>query len=393
MLPHQITLINSVSAPTAHPDGSWACVSVTRPDLDADSYTGQLWRVELDSDAPPRRLTRGFRDTSPRFSPDGSVLGFIRATRSGRPQLHVVAASGGEPVAVTDAPLGVSEFVFSPDGARIAFIARVPEEGRYGTLPGVDAASEDPRHFTTLQIQANGTGFITDRRTHLFVVDVPDVFAEPPIEKVGRAAEGVEKQKLVPEATQLTSGDFDHSSPCFTADGRAVIVASARDTDRDLRLVTGLHSVALDGSGVTPVCESPRFSYNHPVYSDDGKHLFFAVSDLGEDGRDFVAVNAAVGVLVDGRPRVLTDPATLDVDESTLVADGPDAVLAVREFRGSTELVRVDASGGLEVVWSGSHEVRSAVAAPGGGEARWSSSRTPAPPETSGWSPPTGCGH
>lgn len=366
MQPHQITLINSVSAPVVHPDGSWACVSVTRPDLDADAYVGQLWRIGLDAGDAPRRLTRGFRDTSPRFSPRGDVLGFVRSTPGGKPQVHVVAASGGEPVPVTDAPLGVAEFAFSPDGSRIAFIARVPEQGRYGTLTGVGADAEDPRHFTTLQIRANGTGFITDRRSHLFVVDTPDVLGEPPVEKVGRAAEGLAKQSLVPQATQLTSGDHDHASPCFTPDGTAVIVVSARREDRDARLVKGLHSVALDGSGATPVLDDPRVSYDSPVVSGDGPHLFFHAADLGEDGRDFVAVNSAVGVLpFGGAPRILTDPNTHDMDAAPLAPGGPDNVLAVREHRGSTELLRVSVSGEVETVWSGAAAVSGAAAIPG----------------------------
>lgn len=364
MLPHQISLINSVSAPAVHPDGSWACVSVTRPDLDADAYTGQLWRVDIDSGGY-RRFTRGFRDTNPKFSPCGALLGFLRCEPDGKAQLHVVSATGGEPVRVTDELLGVSDFVFSPDGSKIAFTARVPEPGRYGTLDGVGPSAEDPRHFSTLQIRENGVGFVTDRRTHLFVVDAPDVFAEPLIEKVGRAAQGLSEQSMVPEAKRLTTGDFDHTSPCFTPDGQAVIVVSARLPDRDIRLVTGLHSVALDGSGVSVLCEDPRFSYGSPVVSGDGEHLFFKVSDLGDDGRDFVATNSAVGVLRFGdEPRTLTDPELIDPDAAPLACGGLDSVLAVREFRGSTELLRVGVDGEIETVWAGPQDVLHASAVP-----------------------------
>ena len=84
----------------------------------------------------PRRITRGFRDTRPRFSADGRLLGFLRADAGGPPQLAIVSADGGEPMVVTDAPLGVRDFVLSADGTRVAFIAAVPEPGRYGTIDG-----------------------------------------------------------------------------------------------------------------------------------------------------------------------------------------------------------------------------------------------------------------
>ncbi len=111
---------------------------MTRPDFAADAYVGQLWRVPLDGSAP-RRITRGFRDTRPQFSADGRLLGFLRAEAGGPPQLAIVAADGGEPMVVTDAPLGVRDFVLSADGTRAAFIAGVPEQGRYGTTDGVPA--------------------------------------------------------------------------------------------------------------------------------------------------------------------------------------------------------------------------------------------------------------
>ena len=43
------------------PDGSRVVVSVSRPDLDADSTVGQLWSVPLDGSGP-RRISRGVND-------------------------------------------------------------------------------------------------------------------------------------------------------------------------------------------------------------------------------------------------------------------------------------------------------------------------------------------
>ncbi len=47
MKSEHLPLLNSVSAPAVHPDGSRAVVSVIRPDFDADAYVGQLWTVPL----------------------------------------------------------------------------------------------------------------------------------------------------------------------------------------------------------------------------------------------------------------------------------------------------------------------------------------------------------
>src|SRR6478752_7113458 len=125
------TLI-AVSQPDIAPDGSFAVFATSRPDITANRGVGQVWRVDL-PDGAPRRLTRGTADAAPRLSPDGTRLAFVRGDAKGKPQVHVVPAAGGEPVQATEAVLGVEEYAWSPDGASIAFLARVPEQGRYGS--------------------------------------------------------------------------------------------------------------------------------------------------------------------------------------------------------------------------------------------------------------------
>src|SRR5665647_941287 len=184
-----VPLLHTVSRPTVHPDGSRAVVAVHRPDFAADDYVGQLWTVALQGKPTPRRLTRGHRDAAPRFSPDGRLIAFLRSLPGAPAQLHVVDAAGGEPVQVTNLPLGVTDFRWRPDSTALGFTARVPEHGRYGTVPGIDADSEPPRRITTLRYQSNGLGYTIDRRSHVFLVPVPDVRAEPTPASVPSAAD------------------------------------------------------------------------------------------------------------------------------------------------------------------------------------------------------------
>lgn len=341
-------------------------VSAVRPDFAADAYVGQLWRVPLDGSAP-RRITRGFRDTAPRLSPDGRLVGFLRATPDGPPQLAIVTAAGGEPMVITDRKLGVSEFCFTPDSSRIVFTAAVPDEGRYGTVDGVPAAAEDPRHITTLSFQLNGRGYTADQRTHVFVLEVPDPWGEPPVTPVGRAAqagsagrvalvgsEGMAAQvgsdgstALVPEARQLTEGDFDHGSPVVAGD--AVIVVSARHEGRDADLREDLYRIDLATGGATLLTDPGAIGTNlataSPVVLWDD--LWFLGTDLGPTGRDHVATNAAVWRMpAAGGPAVrLTEPAGLDFVH--LDADPTDGiVLAVLAERGAGVPVRFAPDGG-----------------------------------------------
>ena len=355
MLPDQLDRLYSVSHPAVHPDG-WAVVSATRPDFAADAYVGQLWRVPLDGGAP-RRITRGFRDTAPKVLPDGRLVGFLHAAPGGVPQLAIVPADGGEPLVVTDRKLGVRDFAFTEDSARAVVTSAVPEEGRHGTVDGVPAPAEDPRHVTTLTFQSNGRGYPADQRVHVFVVDLPDPLGEPPVTPVGRAAKAAkdaakasgvadDEPRLVPEARQLTSGDFDHAEPVVV--GGSVVVVSARHEHRDLDRRTDLYRIDLASGDVTlltdPAVTGTTLTVASPVVVGDD--LYFLGADLGPDGTDFVAKNAAAyRVPVAGGPVVrLTDPADDDLTQLAAVDDG---VLGVLHTQGAGVPVRLAGDGAL----------------------------------------------
>jgi Tol biopolymer transport system component len=119
MRAQDIEKLVSVGRPTIAPDGSFALFALSRPDLAANRSVGQLWRVEL-PDGTLRRLTRGTGDAAPELSPDGTRIAFIRGDAKGRGQIFVVGAGGGEPVQATDAPLGVGDVAWSPDGTLLA---------------------------------------------------------------------------------------------------------------------------------------------------------------------------------------------------------------------------------------------------------------------------------
>ena len=95
MTPDSLSALCTPSAPTLHPAADRCVVALIRPDDAADDYLGQLWEVPLAADGTPRRLTRGHRDTAPRYSPDGAFLAFLRTDKGGKPQLHVVESGGG----------------------------------------------------------------------------------------------------------------------------------------------------------------------------------------------------------------------------------------------------------------------------------------------------------
>src|SRR6185503_18421531 len=96
-----------------------------------DGYNTAIWTVST-ADGETRQLTNGPRDSTPRWSPDGQYLLFVRAPEvSGRveaPQLFMLAMAGGEPFQFTTLPRGAGGPQWSPDGRMIAFYNSATEE-------------------------------------------------------------------------------------------------------------------------------------------------------------------------------------------------------------------------------------------------------------------------
>ncbi|MBW9093879.1 S9 family peptidase [Microbacterium jejuense] len=357
------TLI-AVSRPDIAPDGSFAVFATSRPDIAANRGVGQVWRVDL-PDGAPRRLTRGTADGSPKLSPDGTRLAFVRGDAKGKPQVHVIPAAGGEPVQATDASLGVEEYAWSPDGASLAFLARVPEKGRYGSVEGLDAAAESPRRITGIRWHANGLGYIGDRPSHVFVVAAPDVDAEPFYEPAAAVrpddAPVPKKTVVAAEARQLTDGTTSHGGLVFSADGSELLTATddIESAVRDLR--TRVVAVAVDGSGEREVLAfDAGLSVFDIAVADDG-----TVALLGHevgDGRDFIAPGVGLFLLGPEGPRRLTDVDEVYLGEGHLSASGDD-FLVHDSTRGRVRLLRVSRDGAVAEVLGGDLEVSGHAAA------------------------------
>lgn len=323
-----LSLLRIPSAPTLTPDGRQVAVSVTRIDLDENTYRSDIWVMPTDGSAAPSRFTNGPKDFWPRFSPDGRWLAFLRAGDSddSKPQIHVMPVSGGEPRQLCEHPLGAERFAWSPDSTRIAYVARVPEPGRYGTDEDVPPSKEPPRRITTLQFRLDNLGFTFDRRPHVFVIDAIGSEAEP---------------------LQITRGDYDHGEPAWSPDGASVTFVSARHPNRDYDQFSDVF-VAPAGGGDAVQLTRRTLPASRPAFSTDGATVWFCAPSDAEAGRN----TGLWSVPSDGsaEPRRLTEAERWDVDNfaaGALELDVErDAVTTVALDHGAVHLYRFPAGGG-----------------------------------------------
>ena len=335
MRPDDLPLLRTASTPSLSPDGTRVVFAVSAPDPQTDTYVSRLWTVPSDASAPPAVLTRGPRDSAPVWSPDGRWIAFLRAPGKGPAQLHVVEAGGGEPVRLTDAPLGVADPRFSPDSTRVAVTARAPHEGRY--LPDGDPTAEAPRLFTSPDNRADGIGVTSDRPRRVLVVPVPPDLdrSDPP-------------SSVPPALTLSTEGDLH--GPRWMPDGRA-LVAIAQQTVGDLRRDAVL--LAVDDAPATPLLltdatSGSSLSVETVLPSEDGATLWMLAGDLGPQGRDFVASLTGLYSLdlldPDAAPVRRTDPREVDLAPGVLALSG-DEVLVADQRRGDVVLLGLPAHG------------------------------------------------
>ena len=254
MVPEDVFELTGAADPRIHPDGRLAAYVAWSTDRESGEYRSAIWLATLDGSEPPRQLTSGeARDAAPRWSPDGSRLAFTSSRGAGEgakpAQLYVLPLQGGEARRLTDLAEDVTQPAWSPDGERIAFSSRV----RDPAYDEEDERKRQPRRFTRLYYKLDNVGWTADRRQHLFVVSA-DGSGEP---------------------QQVTSGEFEHSAPTWSPDGKRLAYVSVRGEDWDLSLATDVFVADADGGGEATRLTASTGGCDLPVWSPDGKEVAF----------------------------------------------------------------------------------------------------------------------
>lgn len=375
MKPQDLALYRQPGTPAPHPSGEWAAIEIARPDLDADAYASQLWRLDLATgDLTP--LTSGSTDSSPQISSDGKWLAFLRVEGKAR-QLHVARLNEegleGEPRRITDHPLGVQGSLRF-DGDTIAYVAPVPEKGRYGTDPDVGPGQEPPRHITDFTYRLDGRGFYLDRPSHVFTIDLSglEALADP-------LADLPEKEEVKKPAlsgagvtpVQLTSGIDSFGSIEWFGTGILALRSNRNALHDSLVHISRTGTVTKVEIPSAPSAGASGTWVVRAVSADPGTagKVWLLLADLGADRTDFIGrMGAVASATLEGTSladlTIHTDPRTESLVPVVFEA-ADDGVYATRENRGTVELVKYD--GSLTPVLGGQVTISGAATLQAGG--------------------------
>src|SRR5262245_22806150 len=257
-----------VADPQISPDGSQVVYTRVWIDKKTDAYNTALWLV-LASGGRERQLTAGPRDATPRWSPDGKTLAFLRSgEKDGKPQpaqVYLLSLAGGEARPLTDVPRGASRIEWSPDSKTILFInTEDPTEKDKDNPENAENGAKKPEHksdvlvITKAVYRFNGPGYLNAKaHQHLWTVKVPDVPGE------------------VQKSIQVTRGRFDETNPSWSPDGSRIYFTADRVAEPYYEPPhTDLYSIKADGGD-----EQKALSFDGGLrayaFSDDGKRIAF----------------------------------------------------------------------------------------------------------------------
>jgi dipeptidyl aminopeptidase/acylaminoacyl peptidase len=250
-----------IGDPQISPDGSRIAFVRVTVNEKKEGYNTSIWSVPVAGGEAPHQLTKGDHDSTPRWSPDGKFLVFLRAIekegKAESAQLAILPMAGGDSFVFTDLPKGAGNPVWAPDGKTVAFTsetnaedlakqekkkaeesasAKAKADKATPTPAGIAPAAKDEhesdvRVITRAVYRQDNEGYIDPKHpTHIWIVPAP------------HSAE----EKVKPR--QLTTGHFDEENAIWSKDGSQIYFTSSRIDEPYYELPrTDLYSVSAAG--------------------------------------------------------------------------------------------------------------------------------------------------
>ncbi len=295
-------------------------------DIMNDRRQRRLWIVATDGTGHRKLTLHEGNESSPRWSPDGTRLAYVRGTEAGA-EIFVQWMDTGQTARLTQLERSPSGLSRSPDGSKLAFSMLVPEDEpsldvKLPSAPDGAAWAEKPRVITRARHEADGSGYIEPGYRHLFVL--PSEGGTP---------------------RQVTSGDYQHGeTPSWLPDGTGLVFSANRieNWEHD-HLESEVHVVLLTDKKIVALTyrNGPD---RRPAVSPSGRHIAY----LGFDDRVTTFQNTDVYIMnLDGSERRLLT-GNHDVSfESVLWNPGGDDLYVSYQDAGLRQVARLSLDGKL----------------------------------------------
>ena len=259
--------MESVGSPNISPDGK--LITFTRGWIDKinDRRSSNLWMTDVAGERI-RELTHGnWRDSSPVWSPDGKKLAFL-SDRDETSQLHIMWLDTREVAQLTHLERAPSGLRWSPDGKMLAFTSFIPDTKpilpvKLPKRPKGAKWAKPAVIVDRLSWARDGRGPVPKGYSHIFVIDA----------------------ELGGTPRQLTSGDYSHSDPQWSMDGKKIYFSAIRKPEAEyLRGDSEIYSVDLNSLEIATLTDRKGPDRGARI-SPDGKCIVYT----GYDDQNFTS--------------------------------------------------------------------------------------------------------
>jgi len=259
--------MESVGSPNISPDGKNILFTRSWTDKINDRTRSNLWIVDVQGERI-RELTHGdWSDSSPVWSPGGKKIAFL-SDRDGTTQIHVMWLDTRDVAQLTHLERAPGDIRWSPGGKHLAFTLFEPDTKSIlpVQLPSRPRGAKwaDPAVIIDrLSWRRDGRGFTPKGYTHIFVIDA----------------------ELGGTPRQVTSGDYSHDEPQWSADGKEIFFSAIRKPDAEyLHGDSEIYSVNLDTLEVKALTDR-KGPDRGPQISPDGKWIAYT----GYNDKDYTS--------------------------------------------------------------------------------------------------------
>ncbi|KPJ84471.1 MAG: acyl-peptide hydrolase [Gemmatimonas sp. SG8_17] len=321
--------LEMASDPQISPDGSKIVYVRNFMDIMTDRQRSNLWIINYDG-SDHRPLTTGNSNySSPRWSRDGSRLLYV-SSADGSSQIYVRFMDDGQTAKLTNLTMSPGNITWSPDGNWIAFQMMVPAQAPpMVKLPPKPPGAEwaKPAVYIDKTIyRRDGAGYVPDGNTQLFVLPAeggtprqitsgesnyggplnwsPDgssiIFSanlQEDWEYNLNNSEVYEISVADGSMTALTDRIGPDASPALSPDGSRIAYAGFDDRKQGYQ-VTHLYVMNRDGSGKRMLAQELDRSVQGPVWSTDGRGVYFQYTDRGNTKLAYASLDGAVRTFV-----------------------------------------------------------------------------------------------
>lgn len=269
------------------PDGKCIAFTQTEYCMEDNSSQTDIWMISIKGGIPQRMTTHDAYDGHPRWRPDGSAITFI-STRNDSRQIYSLPIDGGEAVQISDFPVDVLRFIWSPTGDKLAFTSYVyPDAHSLNETAQRDEQKEESH--VKARIVDHLLFRIWDRwtngkRTHVFVYDLNDK-----------------------STTDVTPGDYDappldlnsDQDFVFSPDGKELAYVSNKTDMPTINTNNDIYLVPLSGGDTVNLTGENQAVDNAPRYSPDGNFIAYKAMvrpGFEADQYDIILYNRQTGL-------------------------------------------------------------------------------------------------